>query len=153
MLLPDEIIQIIIYNLENIYNCLLTCKKFNNLIDWETYFEHRTNKCILSLLDRPINVKTHKYFMNIKDNIMISQVIVYYSHINNIIKYVNNNDICHVDITLNDGIIRFLKEYRYFQLLKITDNITTYFNIKICYPEYLYKIICEQKIKGIEYYN
>jgi len=99
-MLPDEIIKLIIYILENIYNCSLICKKFNNLIDWNEYFEYRTDERILSILNKPIDVKSHKYFINNYDN--VDQIVLYYPYIHYILTLIDKYENFYIDVIMKD---------------------------------------------------
>ena len=150
LLFPDEIICLIMYNLENIHNMLLVCKRINKLINWDEYVEHRISPKILTLLNKPINIKKYKYFMNIYDNIIVDQVVTYYPYITILENFINSNDVCYIDIIYHDKTIRFLKEYKLEQWLYLTNNNIKYFDNKLPLKSNLHKLIAHNKITAIK---
>jgi hypothetical protein len=146
---PDELIKLIMYNVckYNICKLLLVCKRFNNLINWEEYFEHRTNKNILVILDKPVNVKSYKYFMDI-DDIYTSQIILYYPYIKYITPIIKKySDFAFVIVSENKTSLLSPTIGTKIQWISLKNGNTKYSGIGISISDDFYKIISSGIIK------
>jgi hypothetical protein len=150
--LPDELITLILYNVDKIFNLSLTCKHINNLIDWTDYFERKTNKCILSVLDKSIDIRSHKYFMNIVDNEIISQIVLYYPSIKYIPKFIEKHDYFYIDTNLiNHRTIRVTRQKEAVKFIYAKYESVQYFNVNLEICEYFYELMSKEKITNMKY--